>query len=83
MYRENGLLTLYRGAAINIFAGSIANAIFFSVYADGKRRYVKEGDSVHSLNTALVSLRAGVVSMISTTPIWVVKTRLALFKETE
>ena len=83
MYAENGFMTLYRGAMINIFAGSIANAIFFSVYADGKRRYVKEGDSVKGLNTALVSLRAGVVSMICTTPMWVVKTRLALYKEQE
>ena len=30
---------MYRGVSLSIFAGSVANSIFFYVYADGKKRY--------------------------------------------
>ena len=36
MYVKEGLLSLYRGALVNIFAGSLGNSIFFYVYTDGK-----------------------------------------------
>ncbi len=39
MYRYEGFRSLYRGAMVNIFAGSLANSIFFYVYTDGKTRY--------------------------------------------
>ena len=39
MYRHEGLISLYRGALVNIVAGSIANSIFFFVYTDGKHKY--------------------------------------------
>ena len=39
MYRHEGLISLYRGAMVNIVAGSFANSIFFYVYTDGKQRY--------------------------------------------
>ena len=39
MYRTEGPISLYRGALVNIFAGSLANSIFFFVYTDGKVKY--------------------------------------------
>jgi len=39
MYRSEGFRSLYRGAMVNVFAGSLANSIFFYVYTDGKTRY--------------------------------------------
>ena len=67
---------------VNIFAGSFANSVFFFVYTDGKVRYNYDPSKPNSLITILISLRASLVAMILTTPFWVVKTRLALFKET-
>ena len=81
MYKHEGLSALYRGVFINIFAGSIANSIFFYVYTDGKKRYNYDPNNPYSLKTILISLRAGLVSMAATTPLWTIKTRLALFKE--
>jgi len=81
MYRHEGLISLYRGAMVNILAGSLANSIFFSVYTDGKHRYNYDASQPNSWTTIIISLRASLVAMIVTTPFWVVKTRLALYKE--
>ena len=81
MYRHEGLMSLYRGAIVNITAGSIANSIFFYMYTDGKHRYNYDPSNPNSWTTVIISLRASIVAIILTTPMWVVKTRLALFKE--
>ena len=81
MYRTEGFISLYRGALVNIFAGSFANSIFFFVYTDGKKRYNYDQNNPNSLKTVIISWRASIVAMILTTPMWVVKTRLALYKE--
>jgi solute carrier family 25 citrate transporter 1 len=39
MYRQEGILTLYRGVLLNLAASSLAQSIFFYAYADGKTRY--------------------------------------------
>ena len=67
---------------VNIVAGSFANSIFFFVYTDGKTRYGFDPANPNSLTTVLISWRAALASMFLTTPFWVVKTRLALYKET-
>lgn len=72
---------LYRGVVINMVAGSIANSIFFYIYADGKKRYHYDPSKPYSFTTVIISMRAGLVSMFLTTPMWTVKTRLALYKE--
>lgn len=81
MYKHEGFSVLYRGVLINMVAGSVANSIFFYVYADGKKRYHYDPEKPYSMKTVLISMRAGLVSMFITTPMWTVKTRLALFKE--
>jgi hypothetical protein len=78
---EEGFPVLYRGVLVNIVAGSIANSIFFYVYADGKKRYHYDPSKPYSMNTVFISMRAGLVSMFLTTPMWTIKTRLALYKE--
>ena len=81
MYRHEGLISLYRGALVNIVAGSFANSIFFFVYTDGKHKYGYDPAKPEAWKTVIISWRASVVAMICTTPMWVVKTRLALYKE--
>lgn len=73
--------TLYRGVLINLFAGSIANSIFFYVYTDGKKKYHYDPNNPYSWKTIFISWRAGFVSMALTTPLWTVKTRIILFRE--
>ena len=81
MYRQEGILSLYRGAMLNIIAGSLANSIFFYIYTDGKQRYGFDQNNPNSWSTIFISLRAGVISTIITCPLWVVKARLALYKQ--
>ena len=64
---------------LNSVAGSIANSIFFYVYADGKRRYNYDPDHPYGIKTMLISYRAGMTSMAITAPMWTVKTRVVLF----
>lgn len=81
MYRHEGFISLYRGAMVNILAGSLANSVFFYIYADGKVRYNYDPAKPNSWTTILISLRASLVAMCISTPFWVVKTRLALYKD--
>lgn len=66
---------------LNFIAGSIANSIFFYTYADGKKRYNYDPENPNSLKTILISLRASLIGVVVTTPMWVLKTRLVLYKE--
>ena len=81
MVRQEGFGTLYRGVLMNVVAGSVANSIFFYVYTDGKKRYHFDPQHPYSFKTVLISLRAGLVSMLLTGPMWAVKTRVILCKE--
>lgn len=78
---REGANSLYRGLLLNSIAGSVANSIFFYVYADGKRRYDYDPAHPYSLNTMFISYRAGITSMAITAPMWTVKTRVVLFQE--
>ena len=66
---------------MNIIAGSLANSIFFWVYADGKSRYNFNANRPGDWTTIFISIRAAIVAQVLTIPFWVVKTRLALYKE--
>ena len=81
MYRLEGFNALYRGVLMSAFAGSIANSIFFYVYADGKKKYNFDQNKPYSWQTMIISYRAGLVSMAITTPLWTLKTRMALYQE--
>jgi K+-sensing histidine kinase KdpD len=80
MYRNDGLVSLYRGVLLNLVASSISQTLFFYIYSDGKKRYNFDAQKPNSWITAWVSLRAGIFSMALTTPMWVVKTRIVLHR---
>jgi hypothetical protein len=63
---------------MNLFAGVLANYIFFYVYNDGKIRYGVDESNISSWKTGMISLKAGVIASTITCPFWVIKTRLAL-----
>ena len=81
IYIEEGFFSLYRGVIINLFAGSLANMCFFYVYQDGKKRYNYDQSNPNSLKTVWISLRAGIISMFLSAPLWTVKTRMVLYRE--
>ena len=62
MWMEEGLRSLYRGALVNVIAGSLANSIFFWVYADGKSRYGFDAAKPGDWTTILISVRAALVA---------------------
>ena len=81
IYKEEGFFSLYRGVIINLIAGSIANSVFFYVYQDGKTRYDYDPKQPYSLKTIMISMRAGLVSMFVSAPLWTIKTRMVLYRE--
>ena len=81
MHGEGGLGMLYRGVVVNVVAGSASHGLFFFMYADGKNRYNYDKNHPYSLKAMAISLRAGLISMAVTAPLWTVKTRLILFRE--
>lgn len=81
IYKEEGFFSLYRGVIINLVAGSIANSVFFYVYQDGKTRYDYDPKKPYSLKTIMISMRAGLVSMFVSAPLWTIKTRMVLYRE--
>ena len=62
MWAEEGFYSLYRGALVNILAGSLANSIFFYVYADGKIRYNYDPNKPGEWTTVIISMRAALVA---------------------
>ena len=79
VYRKEGVNSLFRGVVINGASNSLASAIFFYLYQEGKIRYKNDQNNPLSWNTVFVSLRASTICMAITTPLWAVKTRMALF----
>jgi hypothetical protein len=79
LYKKEGFNSLWRGVVINGAGNSLAMTIFFGLYQEGKRRYDHDAQNPFSWKTVFISLRAGMVTMASTTPLWAVKTRMALF----
>ena len=47
---------------INFVAGSLANSLFFYIYADGKKRYEFNPNEPYSFKTLFISMRAGTIA---------------------
>lgn len=78
IYRTQGFASLYRGCHISLFS-SVAWSIYFFFYERAKQRYSKEFISTHpELYRILVAAEAAVISKVITNPMWVIKTRIML-----
>jgi len=78
MYWEEGILSFYWGTFINLLGNTVSNILFFTIYADGKKRYNYSRENSSLFDTVFISMRAGVFTMLITNPIWVLKTRTML-----
>jgi hypothetical protein len=83
MYGEEGFKTLYRGVYIHFIGNALASGIFFFVYGYGKKHYDLENKSPFSPLTLWISALAGIASAGGVTPIWVLKTRIILYRNAE
>ncbi|KAF7287418.1 solute carrier family 25 member 32 [Rhynchophorus ferrugineus] len=78
--RQEGVKGLYRGVAPNVWGSGSAWGFYFLFY-NSIKNWIQKGDSQYPLGPTLHMLaaaEAGVLTLLVTNPIWVVKTRLCL-----
>ncbi|KAK3088371.1 hypothetical protein FSP39_018364 [Pinctada imbricata] len=80
IYRSNGFTGLYQGVTPNVWGAGLSWGFYFFFYNTIKV-YMQGGDSkteLGPLKHMLAASEAGLLTLILTNPIWVVKTRLCL-----
>lgn len=78
--KQEGIKGLYRGVAPNVWGSGSAWGCYFLFY-NSIKNWIQAGDSNMPLGPTLhmvAAAEAGVLTLIVTNPIWVVKTRLCL-----
>jgi len=85
IFRQEGLRGLYKGVTPNVWGSGSSWGLYFMFYnsiktfIQGGNATMRLGPSLHMLAAA----QAGVLTLVLTNPIWVVKTRLCLQVETQ
>lgn len=82
--KQEGVKGLYRGVAPNVWGSGSAWGCYFLFY-NSIKNWIQAGDSNMPLGPSLHMLaaaEAGVLTLLVTNPIWVVKTRLCLQYDT-
>lgn len=80
IFRQEGFRGLYKGVTPNIWGSGSAWGFYFLFYNTIKT-WIQDGNSAQPLGPALHMLaaaEAGILTLVMTNPIWVVKTRLCL-----
>lgn len=83
--RQEGVKGLYRGVAPNVWGSGSAWGCYFLFY-NSIKTWIQKGDPHYPLGPTLHMLaaaEAGILTLLVTNPIWVVKTRLCLQYGTE
>ncbi|XP_019869473.1 mitochondrial folate transporter/carrier isoform X1 [Aethina tumida] len=78
--KQEGVKGLYRGVTPNVW-GSGSSWGFYFLFYNSIKNWIQAGDSQYPLGPSLHMLaasEAGVLTLLVTNPIWVVKTRLCL-----
>ncbi|XP_055609431.1 mitochondrial folate transporter/carrier [Uranotaenia lowii] len=80
IFKQEGLRGLYKGVTPNIWGSGSAWGFYFLFYNTIKT-WIQDGNAAQPLGPALHMLaaaEAGILTLVMTNPIWVVKTRLCL-----
>jgi solute carrier family 25 folate transporter 32 len=77
LYSSQGFLSFYRGSHVNLFS-SISWSIYFYIYSLSKSAHSDLIESYPNIFKLLTASEAAILSRIITSPLWVVKTRLIL-----
>lgn len=80
IFRDEGIRGLYRGVTPNVWGAGAAWGLYFLFYNTIKTWYQGGNAQVHLGPTLhmIAASEAGILTLIMTNPIWVVKTRLCL-----
>ncbi|BES92365.1 Mitochondrial carrier protein [Nesidiocoris tenuis] len=80
IFREEGLRGLYKGVTPNVWGSGSAWGFYFLFY-NSIKTWVQGGNSKTPLGPTMhmmLAAQAGILTLIMTNPVWVVKTRLCL-----
>lgn len=77
IYTSNGFLTFYRGCHVSLFS-SISWTLYFYIYSLSKSLHADLQETYPNFFKLLTASEAAVISRIITSPLWVLKTRLIL-----
>lgn len=73
---ENGVRGLYRGLPINVVASSTAWGVYFMIYNRLKSRHPEDANLL--VNYSIDATCSGVVTLLFTNPLFLIKTRMCL-----
>jgi len=78
--KNEGYKGLYQGLSPNLIGNTVSWGIYFSIYAVRKEQYRKKnnGKRLTKLQLMAASSQAGIITQVSTTPIWLIKTRMCV-----
>ncbi|OWF34946.1 mitochondrial folate transporter/carrier-like isoform X2 [Mizuhopecten yessoensis] len=82
--RKDGVTGIYRGVVPNVWGAGISWGFYFLFY-NSIKTWMQDGDTQMNLGPVkhmLAASEAGLLTLILTNPIWVVKTRMCLQYET-
>lgn len=77
LIREEGFTTLYRGLMPVLESLCISNFVYFYTF-HGLKSYFDSGDKQNALKDLLIGAVSGAINVMTTTPFWVVNTRLKM-----
>lgn len=80
IFRQEGFRGLYKGVTPNIWGSGSAWGFYFLFY-NSIKTWIQDGNTAQPLGPGmhmLAAAEAGVLTLVMTNPIWVVKTRLCL-----
>lgn len=82
IHKTGGFLSFYRGCHVSAFS-SVAWTLYFYIYDVSKKRHAGIQDSYPTVFKLLTASEAAICSRVLTSPLWVVKTRLILQKNSQ
>lgn len=77
IYKTEGLKALWKGIGPNLLGVIPARAIYFTVYSQTKQK-VSNYTNIENLVYITSAIAAGVVTSLTTNPLWMIKTRMQL-----
>ncbi|CAG9317662.1 unnamed protein product [Blepharisma stoltei] len=76
LHRKDGLLSLYSGFLSSLIGTTTSYGIYFLCYRAAQRSLIKGKHLLTTLDDILVSLFSSVISVLISTPLWTINTRL-------
>jgi len=78
--KADGCKGLYQGLSPNLIGNTVSWGIYFWIYSMKKDQYSKKnnGERLSKTQHMIASSQAGLITQVSTTPIWLIKTRMCV-----